>query len=838
MTTRTLKEGRTEVFALPAGAEVTSGTETFLIKDTIGEGGFGTIYRATLAGTDYALKVASGGLAQKKLMWESKINAVLSNMNLGVFPMRILRDVSVTFPLNTQSSSLHPESDIVIGVLRDLSNFGIPLTSILKQENDLTSAIDLMLAIMRTLKPIHENRELQYIHGDISPENIIYAPIHDVVLFIDFGSAQRLGEDGVARISREEFSYNPLFMSPEVRVFIESQREEVNLTKASDIYSLGMIFYGLLFEPPNQANCEHIDVLVRNRINRKLKLGTWNKAVANLVTQVFVDCFAIDENSRIQNLGDFELRLSEISDLISGKAITRASIYHKLLTQSSARLAQGNQEPTDKFLLRIEDERGRVVDFANELQSMQDNATSFLFGARGSGKTSILRQTTQILLESGELIPICLDAREFQKQGDLTKPASFLAAEVYRSVFGAQDVPESPLLLRLTDILGLGHEDAKDKAERAADEVRYVLFIDNFNLLEDDLTILDAFAHLLTYPSATQFVFCGNLPASQGHIQDFRDRLSKKSVYTVTPLAAHAVQETIVSVLGKSCPERLAEALSTPVLLSLLLEEEDSSKSGANQQDIEELPLGSVFGALNRFYRDDYDMLYGELPQFSYSVCTVERAQEFELESKSSLADWLWRENQIRYAQTASGSYCFCSSVVARFLASQFVIQTIHRATHASQLSPVNHIWDTGLIAMLRAIPAEMLIALALKVRELVDVVSPEQIADCDLIPANLFALTGDSYWALVSVQLADNFFHETVLDGYFASGSELLLFSDIKIGQPVRYDLSDGAESLCTRLPPHLVEAIAADVRYGFRLASNIQLADALCAHKGLWRR
>lgn len=827
MTTRTLYGKHTGAQDLTAGTEVTSGTETYLIKSKIGQGGFGTIYRATFAGTNYALKVASGAVAQKKLLWESQINAVLSGMSLSVFPVRILRDVVIRFPANRHHTPRScSNSDFVIGVIRDLSNFGTLLTDILKQENDLAQATELMLTIIRTLEPIHEDKHLQYIHGDISPENIIYVPNLNVALFIDFGSAQRLDKNGFAKVSREEFSYNSVFMSPEVRAFIESRREEFSLSKASDIYSLGMIFYGLLFEPPTQTNCEHIGILVHNRINQKLQSGMWSKATSRLVAQFFADCLAIDEESRIKNLDDFSTRILEIVDLLQGKAISGAGIYHQLLMQSSAHMPQERQM---RGGLKVEDPKGLIVNLADELRATPVKVASFLFGTRGSGKTSVIRRAAQSLLESGDLIPIYLNASELLQQKDLMDLPQSLATAVYRNVFGVQDSPEPALITRIMTILGFSHEDSGMEAEGTTDEFHYALFIDNFNLLEVAPSLLSEFAVLLAHTTATQFVLCGNHPAAQSHIRAFWSARSRKISYALQPLSVDAVQDAVGLALGKRCPEQLAKALSTPVLLSLLFDADTMQEERINLDNKDDtLSLGSVAGALNRFYRADYDMLYGDLPQFAYSVSTVRRAPVFELDSEDSIFDRLKREELIRPAHDV-GYYRFYSSVVASFLAAQFIIQTVHNVSHVAQLASINHIWDAGLVAMLREIHTETLVVLASKLRELVEGARSEQISDCDLIPANLFALTGDNSWAFLSAQLADSFFHETVLDGYFTHKNKLLLYSDIRIGEPVLYDLRDGPEAICSRLPPQLVKAIAADVRYGFRLTRDPELADAL---------
>jgi hypothetical protein len=100
----------------------------------------------------------------------------------------------------------------------------------------------------------------------------------------------------------------------------------------------------------------------------------------------------------------------------------------------------------------------------------------------------------------------------------------------------------------------------------------------------------------------------------------------------------------------------------------------------------------------------------------------------------------------------------------------------------------------------------------------------------CDLIPSNMFALTGDSLWTTLSVRLADPFFHDTVLSGYFAHHFDIILVSDVRRERPVRYNLLyDNIQVLRSRLPLRLLQALAADLRHGYRLTQSPELASRL---------
>jgi serine/threonine protein kinase len=530
---------RFEELELPQGTEVVSGNDIYLIQEQIGRGGFGVIYRATLAGTDYALKVAAGDLAQQRLLREAEITSILSRMNLGVFPLRILRDATIALPSSPLSRDRPKDTDgenvsahalrdtlrrldhrhCAVGVIRDMSHFGTVLADFLPRENDLSDAIGMMLTILRVLRPIHETSGLQYLHGDISPENIIYVPDVDVAVFIDFGSAQQLGEDGRALVAREEFSYNPVYMSPEARAFLASSHETASLSKASDIYSLGLIFYGLLFEAPDEASSEHVAVLVRNRVNSRKRAGTWSTVVCRLMMRLFEDCLVTSEDSRLQDVDALSSRLAEIRDLLDDRDISKASMRLRLLERGILHTADS------RFPVDIEDEGGHSVDLCAVLSDPAARLPILLSGARGSGKTTLLRTTALWLLEAGGLVPVVIDAGELRGISRMTDMLRALAVAVYHNVFGHGDPPKPHVITKLVAVLGLRATEgvgfaapaatgggAAPDADGGASGADFVLFIDNVDLLESSPRLLAQLAGIVDSTTQTRFVLCENAP--------------------------------------------------------------------------------------------------------------------------------------------------------------------------------------------------------------------------------------------------------------------------------------------------------------------------------------
>lgn len=102
----------------------------------------------------------------------------------------------------------------------------------------LRRRIELMLQVLSAVEYAHNNL---VIHRDLKPSNILVTPAHEIRL-LDFGIA-KLMSDGIARETELTAAVGraltPEFASPE-------QLSGQPLTTASDVYSLGVLLYGLL----------------------------------------------------------------------------------------------------------------------------------------------------------------------------------------------------------------------------------------------------------------------------------------------------------------------------------------------------------------------------------------------------------------------------------------------------------------------------------------------------------------------------------------------------------------------------------------------------------------
>ncbi|MBI4864606.1 MAG: serine/threonine protein kinase, partial [Candidatus Riflebacteria bacterium] len=230
--------------------------EGYRLREKIGEGAFGEVYRAEQKGLDrsIAIKVLSKELSESpddihRFEREALVLARLQHRSI----------VWIIDKGRTSDDRYFIAMEYVDGLsLRKVIEDGLL---------DLGERVRLVLEIADTLAYTHSQ---EVIHRDLKPENVMIYEAADrkrCVKILDFGLAGL-----VRRGSRSESSHltgadtrfgTPFYTSPEQQVSFRDVDER------TDIYSLGVMFYELLtgdlpagiFQPPSAANPDSIPEL-------------------------------------------------------------------------------------------------------------------------------------------------------------------------------------------------------------------------------------------------------------------------------------------------------------------------------------------------------------------------------------------------------------------------------------------------------------------------------------------------------------------------------------------------------------------------------------------------
>ena len=200
----------------------------YKIIGEIGRGGMGAVFLAERSDGEFEQKVAlkiirqsfAGGELEKHFRRERQILASLNHPNIAK-----LLDGGVS-----ASGELFLAMEYIEGEL---------LLSYAEHHNlEIKERLNLFLKICRAVSFAHQNL---IVHRDIKPANILVGADGEPKL-LDFGLARVLSENFASDAAQTETvfrAFTPSYASPE-------QIRGKNVSTASDVYSLGVVFYELL----------------------------------------------------------------------------------------------------------------------------------------------------------------------------------------------------------------------------------------------------------------------------------------------------------------------------------------------------------------------------------------------------------------------------------------------------------------------------------------------------------------------------------------------------------------------------------------------------------------
>ena len=273
--------------------------EKYRLDARLGEGGMGTVYRAThlLIDRPVAVKVLHQRFvededAQARFKREARAAGRLQHVNA----------VAVTDFGRTPDGLVYLVMELLEGHdLRDVLTYEAPL--------EVGRALALMLQTAAAVEAAHEGG---VIHRDLKPANIFIvlrrgAP--ETVKVLDFGIAKLAAE------SMEEAETNqltqtgvmigtPRYMSPE-------QCDGAKLSPASDVYSLGIILYEMLTGATPFAGTSPLAVALQHSTKPPRRPRELVPAIPEEIERVVLHALEKDPADRPADAGEFRRELYE-----------------------------------------------------------------------------------------------------------------------------------------------------------------------------------------------------------------------------------------------------------------------------------------------------------------------------------------------------------------------------------------------------------------------------------------------------------------------------------------------------------------------------------------------
>ena len=205
--------------------------EKYIVEERLGAGGMGAVYRARHLSMDRPVAIK---FLHQRLVEDEAARLRFQTEARAAVKLRHANAVSVTDFGQTAEGSFYIVMELLEGrTLREILSREAPL--------ETARAISFMLQMSAAVAAAHE---AGIIHRDLKPSNILVTQSADqpvVVKVLDFGIATFTPDDDDEEVTTLNHTVigTPRYMSPE-------QYSGLELTPATDVYSLGVILYEML----------------------------------------------------------------------------------------------------------------------------------------------------------------------------------------------------------------------------------------------------------------------------------------------------------------------------------------------------------------------------------------------------------------------------------------------------------------------------------------------------------------------------------------------------------------------------------------------------------------
>lgn len=195
---------------------------------------------------------------------------------------------------------------------------GVSIRERLRRETALSISvsIEIMLKVLEALEHAHA---VGFVHGDLRPQDIIVSPDGEVKI-TDFGVAEALR--AFPTVAERLSMRSILYQAPETT-------EGAVFTAASDVYSVGAIFYEMLTGKPAFEGATTVAVAVRKVKEQPVAVRQLNPEVPKSLNDLIMRCLQVDPKQRYSSIASMR------SDLLS--------IQESLYQASTGKVVRSNQ---------------------------------------------------------------------------------------------------------------------------------------------------------------------------------------------------------------------------------------------------------------------------------------------------------------------------------------------------------------------------------------------------------------------------------------------------------------------------------------------------------------
>ncbi len=270
------------------------------IESKIGEGAFGTVYKARDPALDraVAIKVPSLTLSDDELAKliiefhrEARIGAQFRHSNIVT-----VYDLGV----REQSKNIKMHYLVMEYVA------GIELKEYIKQVEQIEyrEILQIIFECCKALDYIHFHK---IVHRDIKLGNIMYNPNYPIVKLMDFGIADQINYKNIKSVG------TLLYMSP------EHFEEGSVLTAQTDIFALGAVMYQLIAKQPAFKGDDVSTVIANIRNNDPIPLQHYRPDAPQELSNIVNRALAKKPRDRFNTALEFASSIQSLLDSLSNK---------------------------------------------------------------------------------------------------------------------------------------------------------------------------------------------------------------------------------------------------------------------------------------------------------------------------------------------------------------------------------------------------------------------------------------------------------------------------------------------------------------------------------------